>query len=73
MKLCKDCKHIRSGDACGAPQNMRVTNPVDGGQKAHWFCCETHRVGFGTGIILRYPMRLCGKGARWFEPREESE
>jgi len=55
MKFCKDCKHYDSGLCMSHPEQ----NMVDGGPLI--------RIGIGT----RMDETLCGRDAKWFEPKDD--
>ena len=78
MKLCKDCKHCgdvdgRRYEKCEAPQNLKTArvDPVSGERTRQEFVyCDSHRNGSLTGWVNCRITGLCGKGGRWFEPKD---
>jgi hypothetical protein len=72
MKLCIECRYMNPGsgprfERCDAPQNIASTDPVDGSKSVHWHFCESLRTG---GPIFSRLSHRCGRGARWFAPKE---
>lgn len=81
MKLCKDCKHFKSGSdgndrygTCEAPQAYDIPNYVTGENERTWTLCSIHRDASDERKWLKIvpPLGRCGKAAHWFEPKKTS-
>lgn len=76
MKFCRDCKHCAidpeygaSDPVCKSPKNGKI-NPVTGGTIPQYIFCETHRNN--AGWLMARAIGACGKGARWFESKDQA-
>jgi hypothetical protein len=73
MKFCKDCKWLQglNGDECHSPKNFNAGNDLVTGEKKQptFTYAIHHRMGSGTSWIGCRIYDLCGKEARWFEPK----
>ena len=57
IKLCRDCKHLISGEQCDrSPKSPDYVS----GKPTGFFMAQSERESMGG----------CGKEARWFEPKE---
>ncbi len=72
IKLCKDCKssYGLSPDNlhCNCNKITRVLDYSTGKYEAEFEYCSIQR---NAGYIYSLMERRCGKGARWFEPKEK--